>query len=117
LLQAAVRATNHTRTTTKDLKLGETPKFSGKTEDLEDFINSCEMIFYVKADIYDTDEKKISYALTYMVSGNAELWKKQYIQGTLAKQGVSSRYVDTIQTKTTRLIPRCWTISRRHEMA
>ena len=40
---------------TKDLKLAEQRPFTGKPEDLDDFINDCELIFSIKSDIYDTD--------------------------------------------------------------
>ena len=43
--------------TTKDLKLAEPRPFSGKTEDLDDFLNECEMIFSVKDDIYNTSRR------------------------------------------------------------
>ena len=45
-------------TSTKDLKFAEPKTYSGKPEDLDDFINDCELIFSIKGDIYDEDAKK-----------------------------------------------------------
>jgi hypothetical protein len=45
---------------TKDLKFTEPKTFSGRSEDLDDFLNDCELIFLVKADIYNQDDKKIA---------------------------------------------------------
>ena len=70
-----------TRETSKDLKLAEQKPFSGRSEDLEDFINDCELMFSVKSDVFDEQNpRKIAYALQLMKTGNAALWKKQYIQ-------------------------------------
>jgi hypothetical protein len=60
---------------TKDLKLTEPRPFSGRPEDLDDFLNDCELIFSIKGDIYNQDNKKIAYALALMKIGNAGLWK------------------------------------------
>jgi hypothetical protein len=60
----------------KDLKLTEPRPFSGRPEDLDDFLNDCELIFSIKGDIYNQDDKKIAYALALMKIGNAGLWKR-----------------------------------------
>ena len=62
----------------KGLKLADPKEFSGKPEDLQDFLINCEMVFAVCPDVYDTNEKKIVYALALMKTKNAALWKKQY---------------------------------------
>ena len=64
---------------TKDLKFVKQKPFSRKSQDLKDFLNECELYLSIKNDIYDTDAKKIAYALSLFKSGDAELWKKQYI--------------------------------------
>jgi hypothetical protein len=64
----------------KDLKLTGPKTFSGRPEDLDDFLNDCELIFSVKVDIYNQDDKKIAYMLALMKTGNAGLWKRQYVQ-------------------------------------
>src|SRR6266550_4727158 len=85
LLNSAVReATKQQTPSSKDLRLGKTPLFSGKLEELEDFLNAVELVVQIKADIYSTHAKKIAYALTYMTKGNAELWKRQYSQAITA---------------------------------
>jgi hypothetical protein len=65
---------------TKDLKLADVQPFSGRTSDLEDFLNSCEILFSIKTDIYNDDAKKILYALQLMTQGHANEWRKQYLQ-------------------------------------
>jgi hypothetical protein len=78
----------NTAQTTKDLKIADPKDFSGKPEDLEDFLNSCKLIFSIKPDIYNSDGKKITYAIGLMKTGNAGLWKKQYVQEYFAAGGI-----------------------------
>jgi hypothetical protein len=53
----------------------EPKPFSGRPEDLDDFLNDCELIFSIKGDIYNQDDKKIAYMLALIKIGNAGLWK------------------------------------------
>ena len=41
---------------TKGFKIADPNPFSGKPEDLEDFLNSCELIFAVKPNDYGTND-------------------------------------------------------------
>jgi hypothetical protein len=97
IINAAVNAALHnaqpvaapavTIASTKDVRFADQKPFSGRTEDLDDFLNDCELLFAVKDDIYDTNVKQVTYALQLMKHGNAELWKKQYVQDVLAQYG------------------------------
>ena len=69
----------------KDLKFAEIKSYSGKPDELEDFINNLKLILSIKDNIYDTSAKKIAYALSLLTIGNASLWKKQYIQENFAQ--------------------------------
>jgi hypothetical protein len=78
--RAAAGSGKGTATSTKDWKLTKPKTFSGRPEDLDDFLNDCELIFSIKGDIYNQDDKKIVYALALMKTGNTGLWKQQYVQ-------------------------------------
>ena len=82
--RALENANTVAKDTSKDLKFATPKDFSGKPEDLDDFLNECNMIFMVKNLIYDNDTKKIVYALSFMKTGNADLWKRQYVQENFA---------------------------------
>src|SRR6267154_1876075 len=99
LLNSAVReATRQQNPTSKDLRLGEITAFSGKPEELEDFLNAIELIVQIKANIYSMHAKKIVFALTYMTKANAELWKRQYSQAIMAAGAITDTW-DKFKTK------------------
>ena len=87
--QATIAATNQALATqaaataaatpsTKGFKIADPNPFSGKPEDLKDFLNSCELIFAVKPNNYGTNDRKVVYALGLMSKGNALMWNQQY---------------------------------------
>ena len=77
-LATQVAATPVATRSTKGFKIADPNPFSGKPEDLEDFLNSCELIFAVKPDDYGTNDRKIVYTLGLMNKGNALMWNQQY---------------------------------------
>ena len=81
----APAVTAQTIASTQDLKFAEIKSYSGKLDELEDFINNLKLILSIKNDICNTDAKKIAYALSLMTIGNDGLWKKQYIQEIFAQ--------------------------------
>src|SRR6266550_6188492 len=85
-------------TTSKDLKLGDIKPFSSKPEDLEDFLNSIELVVSIKGDIYNNDQKKIAYTLTLMQDGDAGLWRKQYSAEVLIDGDITDTW-DEFKTK------------------
>ena len=86
----ATAASAQTIVSTKDLKFAKIKSYSGKPDELEDFINNLELILFIKNDIYNMDAKKITYALSLMTIGNAGLWKKRTFKKTLLKAKLSS---------------------------
>jgi hypothetical protein len=85
---AGIAANRQGEASTRDLRLAEPAMFVGRPEDLDDFLNDCELLFSIKEDVYDQDDKKIAYALSLMRNGNAGLWKKQYIQENFVRGNV-----------------------------
>ena len=73
IITTAAAIPAQTIASTKDLKFAKIKSYSGKPDKLEDFINNLELILSIKNDIYDTDAKKITYALSLMTIGNAGL--------------------------------------------
>ena len=53
---AAQAATPAAIPSTKGFKIADPNPFSGKPEDLEDFLNSCKLIFAVKPHDYGTND-------------------------------------------------------------
>ncbi|EIN03247.1 hypothetical protein PUNSTDRAFT_34530, partial [Punctularia strigosozonata HHB-11173 SS5] len=62
------------------LELGAPPAFNGDRSRLEAFTAHCKMVIKAQPKKFDSDNKKIAYALSYMKEGIAEQWKTQYIK-------------------------------------
>ena len=90
--------------TSKGLKLAEQAGFSGRPEDLLDFIANCEMVFAIQTDVYDRSDKKIVYALSLMKGKNASLWKTQYIRSNF-RQGVNTDTWNLFKDKLAQAFP------------
>ena len=60
--------------------------FSGKLEDLDVFINANNLLFDNYPRAYNTDERKVVFALSLMEKGLAKVWKQRYIA---AREGQS----------------------------
>lgn len=63
---------------TSELKLKTPMIFSGKQEELDEFLDSVELYLDINDEIYNTDKKKIGFALSFMDEGDAKSWKSQF---------------------------------------
>ena len=64
----------------KDLKFGDQNPFSGRPEDLDPMLREAELRFQIQDTIYNTADKKVYYILSLFKTGNAKLWKEQYVR-------------------------------------
>ena len=65
---------------TTELKLSPLKTFTGKREELDNFIQDIYLYLDVNSDTYNTEKKKIGYMLSFMNSGNAKSWKAQFLR-------------------------------------
>jgi len=63
----------------KNYRLADQVPFSGKAEQIESFLQECEMRFRVLPDDYNSTNKQVFYALSLMKDGVAKAWKDQYV--------------------------------------
>ena len=63
-----------------ELKLAAPKPFTGNREDLNSFLLDLNLYLTVNRKIYDEIFKKIGYTLSFMTSGDAKLWKDQYLE-------------------------------------
>jgi hypothetical protein len=69
----------------KELKYAEQSPFSGKPEDLDPMLREAEIRFGIQRNTYNTATKKAYYILSLFKSGNAKLWKEQYLRARESK--------------------------------
>jgi len=86
----------------KNYKIADQTPFDGKPEQIESFLQECEMRFKVLPHNYDTVDKQVFYALSLMKSGIAKAWKDQYLtlwkgQQSLAYAGLWSSFTKALK--------------------
>ena len=63
----------------KEVKIKTPTEFKGEKDKATKFIREVELYLHINKHIYDTDEKKITFMLSFMTDGAAAAWKEAYI--------------------------------------
>ena len=64
---------------TKELRINPPTHFTGNRDDLDNFIQDCTLYLTLNRAVYETDEKKIIFMLSYMTEGTARAWKEAFV--------------------------------------
>ena len=64
---------------TAKVKLNLLKVFSGKQTELNKFIKDVLIYLTVNKEVYNNNEKKITYLLSFMTEGDAALWKEEFL--------------------------------------
>jgi hypothetical protein len=75
-----IATTTMTPKASENVKLNPPKPFTGKRSDFILFMQDVYVYLKVNRLIYDNDEKKISFILSYLAEGDAAVWKQQFIQ-------------------------------------
>ena len=67
-----------------EIKLNQLKPFTGKREELKKFLQDTNLYLLVNNKVYDTDIKKIMFALSFMNEGDAASWKEQLFEDMMA---------------------------------
>ena len=73
-----------TGTSPKELSLNKPDGFTGKHEKFTAWLLSIRTYLMMNAHVYDTNEKQIGFALSYMTGGSALAFKENYIEGCIS---------------------------------
>ena len=71
-----------------ELKLSPPKLFTGKREELDNFIQDVYLYLDINSDTYNTDKKKIGYMLSFMNSGDVKSWKAQFLRNSTKDTGL-----------------------------
>ena len=63
----------------KEVKIKTPTEFKGEKDKATKFICEVELYLHINKHIYDTNEKKITFTLSFMTDGAAAAWKEAYI--------------------------------------
>src|SRR6202522_1043736 len=65
---------------TKEFRINPPTHFTGNRDDLDNFIQDCTLYLTLNRAVYETDEKKIIFMLSYMTEGTARAWKEAFVR-------------------------------------
>ena len=71
---SSVASTIATTQKPQELKLGQPPTFDGNPEKARGWFNNTQLYLLVNKDIYNDDDRKIAFVLSFMREGSAMLW-------------------------------------------
>jgi len=71
-----------------ELRIGAPEHFDGSYEKAISWLNSVQFYLLVNAAVYDNDNKKIAFALSYMTKGSAATWASTFRQKCFTAAGV-----------------------------
>ena len=67
----------------KEVKMNLPKSFTGKRTELKRFLQDCQVYLMINRDIYDDDDKKIAFVLSFMNEGDAGAWKEELVSRAL----------------------------------
>ena len=73
-----------TGSTPKELSLNKPDGFTGEHQKFTAWLLSIRTYLMMNAHVYNTDEKQIGFALSYMTGGSALAFKENYIEGCIS---------------------------------
>ena len=76
-----------TQPTPKEIAIGRPPVFDGDRAKAALFIKSCKVYLQINKAIYDADDKRIAFILSFMTEGTAATWASQAMDRALSKEG------------------------------
>src|SRR6202522_2298137 len=68
---------------TKELRINPPTHFTGKRDDLDNFMQDCTLYLTLNRAIYETDKKKFVFMLSYMTEGTACAWKEAFVRDVI----------------------------------
>jgi len=84
-----------TPTNLKEIKMNTLTPFSGEQKKLDNFLLKVEMYQMMNDRVYNTDRKKIIFALSFMKDGVAKMWKQHTAEN--ATFGIWEEFKDTLK--------------------
>ena len=78
-----------TKTKPTELKIGTPAKYNGDHETALSWLNSVRAYVLINKEVYDSDDKRVVFALSHMKKGVAQAWASDYFEQAMAQQPVT----------------------------
>jgi len=73
----------------KEVKLNPPKPFTGKRTELKNFMQDVVVYLVINKETYNTDNKKVAFALSFMTEGDAKAWKEEFLTRKI-KEAISA---------------------------
>ena len=87
---------------TKEIRINPPKPFDGNHNNLASFIQDIYVYLTLNRHIYDSQEKKIIFALSYLTEGTAKAWKEAFLGEILSQRpanfGTYEEFITRLQT-------------------
>lgn len=87
---------------TKEIRINPPKPFDGNRNNLASFIQDIYVYLTLNRHIYDSQEKKIIFALSYLTEGTAKAWKEAFLGEILSQRpanfGTYEEFITRLQT-------------------
>ena len=71
----------------KGTRINLPKEFTGDRNDVSSFLQDVDLYFIINLHIYDTDDKKIVFILSFLTDGAAQTWKESFLTEKTKKEG------------------------------
>jgi hypothetical protein len=71
----------------RELRINEPESFNGKSGNFRKFLHQCTLYLQINRQIYDDDDKKIAFVLSYMTKGPAQVWAENFLAEHIKEEG------------------------------
>ena len=100
--QPTTSTTSATQQKPQELKLGQPPSFDGTLEKARGWFNNTQLYLLVNKEMYNDDDRKIAFALSFMREGSAALWALTKTEAALKRNppnfGTWQSFLDKFST-------------------
>ena len=83
----------------KEYNINWPTPFTGDRTKIENFVQECDVYLNINETIYDTDAAKIAFVLSFIMAGEAQKWKEQYIHSITSNSRMTFPTFGVFMTK------------------
>src|SRR6202161_2592944 len=67
-------------TSRKEYNINRPTPFTGDRNEIENFVQECDVYLTLNKYIYDNEDSKVAFTLSFLTAGEAKKWKEQFIR-------------------------------------
>src|SRR6202161_1192898 len=73
----------------REYNINRPTPFTGDRNEIENFVQECDVYLTLNKFIYDDENAKVAFALSFLTAGEAKKWKEQFIQASTMNREIT----------------------------